>query len=154
MTNPPHAIASLTKRLLALTYDCFLVFALCMAVSALYTSSVHALFGEQLISAWVLQLTLFPCLILAIGSFYTYCWRRSGQTLGMQTWRIKVINAATSEKLSYRQCWLRFAGAWLSFACLGVGFGILLRQNQTWHDRWSGSYVVDLAKPKQPCIDG
>lgn len=146
--SQPYAIASLTKRLLALTYDSFLVFAICMAIAAIYTSSARAMIGDQPIPSWFLQLTLLPCLILAVGSFYTYCWLSTGQTLGMQTWRIKLMPAETNEKLSIKQCWLRFAGAWLSFGCLGCGFLILLRKpnTQTWHDRWSKTVVVDVSK--------
>ncbi len=160
MSKPVYAIATLNKRLLALTYDIFLVFAICMAVAALYTSSAHALIGDRPIPGWLLQLTLLPCLILTIGSFYTYCWRTTGQTLGMQTWRIKVFNVSSAfprdpaeknncpDKISVKQCWLRFAGAWLSFFCLGIGFLILLRPRnmQTWHDRWSNTMVYDVSK--------
>lgn len=148
MSQPSDTIASLTKRLLALTYDSFLVFAICMAIAAIYTSSARALIGDQPIPGWFLQLTLLPCLILAVGSFYAYCWRRTGQTLGMQTWRIKVVSADTRHPLSLKQCGWRFAGAWLSFLCLGCGFLILLRKSntQTWHDRWSNTLVLDVSK--------
>lgn len=146
--NQPLAIASLSKRLLALTYDSFLVFAICMAIAAIYTSCARAIIGDQPIPSWFLQLTLLPCLIFTVGSFYTYCWRSTGQTLGMQTWRIKVVPADASKQLSIKQCWLRFAGAWVSFGSLACGFLILLRKSntQTWHDRWSNTLVLDVSK--------
>lgn len=141
-------IASLYKRLLALIYDSFLVAAISMAVGWVYTGIVYQFIGSDSLPAWVLQLTLFPMLILSIAGYYFYCWRRSGQTLGMQTWRIRLIS---SQPLSYRQCLIRFAGAWLSFICAGAGFWILLFNKRiTWHDSWSHTQVIDLRRPAQP----
>ena len=51
---------------------------------------------------------------LLIVGFFTFFWRLSGQTLGMQAWRIRVQNADGS-RLRFSQCLLRCLAGLLSW---------------------------------------
>ncbi len=79
--------------------------------------------------------------------FFGWFWTRSGQTLGMQAWRLRVQQPDGSP-ISWRQALVRMGGAVLSALCLGAGYWWLLfdRERRTWHDRLSGTRVVLLPK--------
>ena len=147
-------VAGVIRRLAAMVYDTLLVF------GVLFAATIPALFiGKQqqvennevvhqlspVIGGWIYQLYL----VLIVVSFYCWFWRKNGQTLGMQAWRLQVENFL-GERISIRQCLLRLAGACLSLACLGAGYwwAWIDRDGLTWHDRWSKSRVVVLPKKK------
>ncbi len=56
-----------------------------------------------------------------LGIFYIYFWQQKGQTLGMQVWRIKLLDE-TGEVPHATVCLQRFFFATLSVAPLGLGF--------------------------------
>lgn len=89
--------AGVGVRLIALVYDSLLLLALVFVINvimiALFTPSAAAS-GNQavLLSPAIRQGLMFPLSLAAIFGFYGYCWTRSGQTLGMQTWRLELRN--------------------------------------------------------------
>ncbi len=88
--------------------------------------------------------TLTVC-YLFLGGFWTY----SGQTLGMQAWRVKLISTSGG-RISWGQATVRFTAALLSWGCCGLGFLWLLidPQKQSWHDHLSRS-VLTLVTPHE-----
>ena len=80
------------RRLGAIVYDLLLHAALWMIVSGAFTGLV--LQGQALAPEhrWILQVTLFPLLVLMSFSFSSYFWLKNQQTLGMQAWRLTMIN--------------------------------------------------------------
>ena len=131
--------ASLIKRLAAMLYDSMLIAALWMMVGAIGVASNE---GEAV------QGPLFnSALFLVTFLFFMIFWTRSGQTLGMMAWRIRV-QTEDGQAISGLQALLRFFTAGLSFICLGAGYWWMLidKQQRTWHDRYSESRVVQLPK--------
>ncbi|HEY9033475.1 MAG TPA: RDD family protein [Pseudomonadales bacterium] len=153
MQNPADFPApSLLRQLAAMFYDSWLVLAtlifsvallvgLRVLVDGTPATGEHALGG-----AW--RLPTFVVMLLVSCHFFVYFWHKSGQTLAMQTWRIKVV-ADNGDAINYRQAYLRFLAAGLSMACLGLGYLWMLvdRQNKSWHDHLSGTRLVLLPKP-------
>ena len=95
-----------------------------------------------------IKLPILPILLpLVIFVFYIKFWRSSGQTLGMQTWRIKIVNHEGGA-ISIKQGLIRFAAAALSWLCLGFGYWWMLWDSEklTWHDRLSKSRIIILSK--------
>ena len=90
---------------------------------------------------------LFAVMILSAWAFFGWFWHKSGQTLGMHAWRIRVENA-DGGNVSVGQTVKRFAGAALSALPLGLGYWMMLASpaRQTLHDRLSGSRVVMVPK--------
>jgi uncharacterized RDD family membrane protein YckC len=87
---------------------------------------------------------------LLVTGFFTCFWRLSGQTLGMQAWRIRVQNADGS-RLSFSQCLLRCLAGLLSWLCLGLGYWVALfnAEKRSWSDMLSNSVAVQLPKEKK-----
>lgn len=105
---PPHSpapssapapdLAGLSVRLYCLVYDGLLLVALWMITTALLVPLAtpdQAVQQQQVAvaSSTFRQLVLFPALVIVTWLFYGYFWTRAGQTLGMQTWRLRVVRA-------------------------------------------------------------
>ena len=131
--------AGLLKRVAALVYDLMLILASWMVLGGILV----ALNGNEIITLPILPLLLPLVTVL----FYLYFWLKSGQTLGMQTWRIKLVSTE-SQSLTIKQCLIRMISATLSLCCLGLGYFWLWfdPDRLTWHDRLSGTRVIHVAK--------
>ena len=53
-------------------------------------------------------------LFVVLGIYFTYFWGHGGQTLPMQTWRIKVLSV-DGLPLTFKQACVRYCLAWLWF---------------------------------------
>lgn len=151
MTEHPQTPtpAGLIRRLLALVYDAFLIFAivlayagLVLAIRVMVTSAEAATqpFTGPAAAVYLFGLWLGPVL------FYCICWRRSGQTLGMKSWRLKLVTV-DHETPSWSRCLLRCVGAHVSLIVVGLGYlWCLFGDKNCWHDLWSDTRVVVLPK--------
>ena len=86
--------------------------------------------------------------VVTVMGFFCSFWLKSGQTLGMQAWRIKLASFSGA-RATPRQAVVRCFGALLSFACFGLGYLWCLvdRNGRYWHDYLSGTELVLLPKP-------
>lgn len=85
--------------------------------------------------------------------YYWYFWTHvDGQTPGKVLLNIKIIKT-TGEPLTAGDVVMRYLGYWISAICLCVGYVWVLfdRENQGWHDKIAGTYVVraDINKKKK-----
>jgi uncharacterized RDD family membrane protein YckC len=137
--------APLWRHLLAIVYDSLLILPLFMSAAALWVSiwgpTENAL--VQTVPPAMQWLSWSIILLLFFGLF----WRKSGQTLGMQAWRIKLISE-DGKPPTWRQVALRLLGATLSSAACGVGFiwKWMPPHYQYWHDALSGTRLILLPK--------
>lgn len=135
----------LLRRLAAIVYDTLLVVPLVMACVALALGLRKLLGGaaDTLLQPWIVQSMAIGCFIGFFGVF----WLKSGQTLGMQAWRIKLVPMAGNE-LTFGRVVTRCGSALLSAAFLGLGYLWCLvdRRGRTWHDYLSGTELVLLPK--------
>jgi uncharacterized RDD family membrane protein YckC len=140
---------SLWRRLIAIIYDSFLVLALIMGVMFVVLPIYSAITGSNT-SESVVQLDkelVWLIWLLTPMVFFTIFWLKSGQTLSMQAWRIKLVGFS-GEPLTAGQCVIRCLGAALSAACLGAGYLWCLvdRNGRAWHDYLSGTELIVLPK--------
>lgn len=137
-TNPGFA-----RRCGALAYDGLLLVALWMAVSALVLALSGGWLAEPERPLWLVY-TLRAILVLVTGLFFGGFWTHGGQTLGMRTWRLRLVNSADAGPVRWKQALLRLAAACLSAGALGLGFFWVLidRERRSWHDRLSGTHLV------------
>ena len=132
------------------------------------TESRHALKLRHARQAW---------LFLVIGAYFTFFWCRGGQTLAMQTWRVRLValsDVVLPGPVPFRKAVLRYLLAWLWFlpallidSILGlkgwpsisvIAIGMLLwlatvrldPERQFLHDRLAGTRLVNV--PKTPAV--
>lgn len=137
--------APLWRHLLAMLYDTLLIVPLFMAAAALWV----ALLGptdnirDPAVPA-ALQWCTWGVILLA---FFGIFWRRAGQTLGMQAWRLRLVTESGTPP-TWLQVTIRVAGATVSFAALGGGYWwrFIPPQRRYWHDRLSKTHIVVIPK--------
>lgn len=129
--------ASLLKQLVAMLYDSLLIVALLFISTAI----LLPLNDGEAISGPIYTIYLF----LIIFIFYSWFWNKSGQTLGMKVWKIRIIDDYGFNP-SWSVSFLRLMFALLSISCLGVGYLWRLFTPYTWHDRLSQTRIIDVSK--------
>jgi uncharacterized RDD family membrane protein YckC len=141
----------LPRRLAAMLYDTLLVFGLLLLASMVVTLPAGLLAGEsasQALSGNPLFRLLFQLwLALVPAAFFLLFWLKGGQTLGMRSWRLRVVREDGSP-LKGSDALKRLLCALLSWLPLGLGYLWILvdRDRLAWHDRLSGTRLVLLAK--------
>jgi uncharacterized RDD family membrane protein YckC len=132
----------LFRRLMAISYDIFLL----MAILFLATALVNATNQGQAIDQSTLY-TLFLRLFLGalIILYFGWFWIHGGQTLGMKTWKIKLISN-DSQTINWKQALIREITAIFSWLCLGLGFfwSVFDKNKRSWHDISSNTTLIDL----------
>ena len=83
-------------------------------------------------------------LLLTVFTFYAWFWHKSGQTLGMRAWKIRIVSEFGGNP-SWGVSYLRLMFALLSLACFGLGYLWRLFKPYTWHDRLSQTSVIDVS---------
>lgn len=126
--------AGLGRRLGAALYDGLLVLALLF----LATVPFVALRGGELVESGSLAHQLM--LLTVAWLFFAGFWSRYGRTLGLQSWRLRIEDAAGGCP-SFARASIRFFAALLSWLPAGLGFWWQLwdRDRLAWHDRLSGT---------------
>ncbi|AKH70139.1 putative membrane protein/domain [Spongiibacter sp. IMCC21906] len=151
-----HPNAGVIRRLMAMVYDGFLLFAVLFIAGAIPTlilspehikdspqtgTVVHELSSGA--GGWLYQLYLLSIIVM----FNSIFWRKQGQTLGMQAWRLKLVSL-NGDKPSWGQCIIRVFASFLSLLPCGLGYLWLVvdKQQLAWHDRLSKTKVLLLPK--------
>lgn len=134
--------ASLMRRLFAIAYDCFLLLALLFITTAIFNSLNH---GTAIESDDMLYIPLVITLSVITFFFFSWFWIHGGQTLGLKTWRLRVIDTDFNP-ISWQQSSIRFFVAIISAGFFGIGFfwSFFHKERKTWHDIVSKTVVVDL----------
>ncbi|HEX5339627.1 MAG TPA: RDD family protein [Gammaproteobacteria bacterium] len=135
MTRRP----ALWRRLAAAFYDSLVVLALWFVGTALILPLTH---GEAVASSNLLAVSAYRLYLLAIGFlFFGGFWIRSGQTLGMLAWKVRVVQSGNGARITWKQALLRYLAALLSWCVFGLGFiwSLFDRERKTWHDSLSGT---------------
>ncbi len=150
---PQPRVAGVLRRLMALVYDSLLLFAISLAYAALVLGARVFFTGAE--SAQMPLTGVWRYLLLSgwwgsLALFYSWCWRRSGQTLGMKTWRLQLQNRAGGTP-SWKQCWLRSALAPWALVTFGAGYlwCFFNPRGDAWHDQLTQTQVVELPKEKK-----
>ena len=135
--------APLLARFAVMIYELLLVTAVVFVASFIIIPVV----GE-LRAPW--QRHLFQLYILGIlFAYFSAFWLRSGQTLAMKTWRIRLVQQ-NGDTLTFKQAGLRFVLALLGLLLAGIGFwwAFFDRDKQFLHDRIVGTRLIRV--PRKP----
>ena len=120
-------IAHPMERVVAIVYDGMLILALLFLVGTVLTVIGTLLTMQtgtesaqaQSLPTWYQNFIMTPSFVLTLVGFYGMFWRRGGQTLGMQTWRLKTVNNA-GHLLTWGQSFRRILAACLMPLLCGV----------------------------------
>ena len=134
--QPP---ATLLRRLGAMLYDLFLLLTVIFVASFVPV----ILFNVKPEDTYFFLYQVYIFVISYV--FYAWFWIRGGQTLGMRTWKVKVVTNDGS-KLNWSKSLIRYLVAILSLLALGLGFFWSLwdKQKRTWHDIASGTRLIKI----------
>ena len=128
---------NLLRRLAAIFYDCLLLTAILLVATAILVF----LIGGNAIERGNIA---YNALLLLISFFYfSWHWVKGGQTLGMRSWHIFVMDESM-QVLNWKQASLRFLYALLSLLLLGSGFAWSLfdKKKYTLHDKLSKTCLI------------
>lgn len=88
-------------------------------------------------------------LFLVNGAYFVWFWRKAGQTLAMQTWRIRLVGAS-GQRVTLRQALLRYVLCWPSvLGVVGLLWALVDRDRQFLHDRLAGTRLVAVPPAKR-----
>lgn len=138
----------LLRRLAAIGYDAVLVFGVLLLLWTLYYFALAAFVGAEHAGEHPLAQLYWPLALLAMVGFHGWFWTHGGQTLGMKSWRIRVVSDRDGGDPGWGAALTRYLWAWVSAAAFGIGFiwQAFDRDRLTWHDRLSGTRLVMTVK--------
>jgi uncharacterized RDD family membrane protein YckC len=151
----------LVRRLACFAYEGALLFGVVMVTGLVYGGVTQQ--RNTMVGKTGLQLTLF----IVLGAYFVGFWSRTGQTLAMQTWHLRLVTS-DGRRVSPIRALCRYVLSWLWFlpALAGVyvsglkgvlatftvlatgvlGYAALTwlhPQRQYWHDAACGTRVID-----------
>ncbi len=134
--------APLFIRLAAMVYEFLLVAAVAFIASFIalpLVGDLHTPWQRHLYQAW---------LVAVMFGYFAAFWLRSGQTLAMKTWRIRLVSR-DGGRIGLRQAALRFVLALAGILAGGAGLWWALadRDRQFFHDRIAGTRLVRVPSP-------
>ena len=133
---------------MALLYDSLLLLGISFAYGVIVLLVRKALGDDTLTApAGVERLFILLGLCGCYCLFYIWCWRKSGQTLGMKSWRIQLRSNSNSTP-SLKQCWSRCIIAPLLLLLGGIGYFWCLfnKRGDSLQDKLTNTYVQVLPK--------
>jgi uncharacterized RDD family membrane protein YckC len=83
-------------------------------------------------------------LLIIMGYYFIWFWTHGGQTLAMQTWKMRLVSAENGEKLTKKQAITRYLFALIGnfFFGLGIIWALFDRDHQFLHDRLAGTRII------------
>lgn len=135
-------LAPLGMRLLSLAYEGVLLFGILFVASYLFVGLARDA------QSGLLRL-VFQVYVLAVcGAYFVFCWVRSGQTLPMKTWRIRLVTEQ-GKPLAIGRAFGRYLLAVPSvLSGIGVLWALIDRDRQFLHDRLAKTRIVRVEQQK------
>lgn len=167
--SPPPA--RLSRRLASLLYETLLVAAILLAAAISFYIVAPGLIDGAL------RLLLQIYLTAVLSAYFLWCWCRSGQTLPMKTWKMRLVDGGGRPPSAPRAlARLAFAAitigtgyaglavAWkrpyepLGWALIGIGllalaWALFDRDRQFLHDRLAGTRIVVFDPKARTALD-
>jgi uncharacterized RDD family membrane protein YckC len=164
--NPSVTVPTVKRRLISMVYETLLGLAVLFLPLLILEIAMNGSVGK---TAWHARQAL---VFLVLGAYFIHQWSRNGQTLAMQTWRIKVVSPGHAH-LPLRTAAVRYLLSWMwvlpavvvgavagleHWHAMGaLGAGILLwsltafldKDRQFLHDKLAGTRLVQLPAPEK-----
>lgn len=129
---------SIKRRLICMVYESLLLLSIAFVAGLLFLGATGTSPSGWMRHAF--QIYLF----LAMGLYLVGSWCRSGQTLAMKTWKLR-LSSADGAKITLRQAMVRYIFAWpcLLLGGIGILYAPFDRERQFLHDRLAGTSIVN-----------
>ncbi len=160
---------TIKRRLTVLLYETLLLFAITFVTTLVALLSFSAISESP--DTPIVHIALRCCLFLIIGAYFCWHWCRTGQTLPMKTWRLRLVTQSglpvpvKRAMARYILGWLwllpGLAIAWTTGATGWTTFGLVLANIAAWaltakihpsrqflHDRIAGTKLIEISKSK------
>ncbi|MEK6595376.1 MAG: RDD family protein [Pseudomonadota bacterium] len=128
------------RRIICLIYESLLLLAVLFIASFIF----HLIFRD---TNAVYFRPLFQFYLLVImGYYFIWFWTHGGQTLAMQTWKMRVVSV-DGGSLTKKQAITRYLLALVGILLFGTGiiWALFDRDRQFLHDRLAGTRIIRLA---------
>jgi uncharacterized RDD family membrane protein YckC len=132
----PLQLASLRLRLVSLIYEGILLSAVLFVSAYLFLSVARDA------QSGLLRVVFQIYLLSVCGAYFVFCWARTGQTLPMKTWRMRIVTEAgdgLSVATAFKRYLLAIPGILSGASLLWAPFD---RERQFLHDRLAGTRIV------------
>ncbi len=129
----------LGRRILALGYEFLLLLGVWFIAAFLF----HLVFRDTTAEYFR---PLFQFYLLIIGGIYfIWFWTHGGQTLAMQTWKLRLVSE-NGGKTTVQQAMVRYLVAVIGISCFGLGllWALFDRNRQFLHDKVAGTQIIKL----------
>lgn len=132
-------LATLRRRLASMLYESLLLLGV-LALTFMIPNLIIGVLWQVVSPGWLAWLHIY----LVLGAYFVWYWRQHGQTLAMQTWKLRLVQASSGEAIGWGQGWLRYTLAWPSLLLGGIGliWAIIDPERQFLHDRLAATRVV------------
>lgn len=138
----PLPLASLRVRLLSLFYEAVLLLAIVFVSSYLFIS-----LARDAQTGW--PRLVFQVYLLAVcGAYFMFCWMRSGQTLPMKTWRLRLVMPSGNPVSAAAALKRYLVAVPAMLAGIGVLWAFFDRERQFLQDRIAGTRIVRVSVPE------
>src|SRR6185295_501736 len=132
----PLPLAPFRLRLMSLVYEAMLLFGILFVCSYVFLSV-----AREALSGW--HRVLFQFYLLCVcGAYFVFCWARTGQTLALKTWRMRVTREDGQPLTITRALW----GYLLCIPGIRSGTSLLwavfYKERQFLHDRLAHTRIV------------
>ena len=136
---------SLFRIFAAICYDLIVVCGILMIAGFIIVPVYHMVTHQDSIPAgnWFFRILLY----LIVFSYYAFSWTCGGQTIGMKSWKLKLIgDDHTSPTLV--KCFIRYVGGQLSCALALIGYIMIWfgPKHLMLHDLLSRTRMISLKK--------
>jgi uncharacterized RDD family membrane protein YckC len=129
------------RRLLSMLYESLMLIAVLFIASFIF----HLLFRDSNSIFFRPAFQLY--LLLVAGIYFIWFWTHGGQTLPMQTWKLRVVTA-DGQRLHLKQALARYLFAVVGIFLLGCGiiWALFDRDHQFLHDRLAGTRIENVKR--------
>ncbi|MCC2680904.1 MAG: hypothetical protein K0S36_468 [Nitrosospira multiformis] len=129
----------LGRRLLSMLYESLILVAVLFIASFVF----HLVFRDT--SSIFFRPAFQLYLLVVAGIYFTWFWTHGGQTLPMQTWKLRVIRA-DGDSLNLKQALARYLFAVIGIFLFGCGvlWALFDRDGLFLHDRLAGTRIVKI----------
>ena len=139
------------RRIMSLVYDVLLLLGISFGYGVIVLL-LRLMVGADTMSSptGLEQALILVGACFCYGLFFSWCWLRRGQTLGMKSWRMQLVQADDSP-ITVKTCIYRCLVSPLLIAAGGIGFWWCWfdRDGDSLQDRLTGTRILLLEKEKK-----